>query len=59
MIGASASSLLLLNDGLERNVFVTAQFCILIVAPIWKSMLRKCKEKVSGPWDIARVTVEE
>jgi hypothetical protein len=59
MVGTSISSFLLLNNGLEMNAFIAVQSCILIVAPVYKTALQKHKAKISGPWDIAHIKVEE
>mmetsp|Transcript_28032 Transcript_28032/g.42958 ORF Transcript_28032/g.42958 Transcript_28032/m.42958 type:complete len:363 (-) Transcript_28032:145-1233(-) len=59
MLGSSISAFLLLDVGLERYIFLIVQFCLLLVAPLWKVLLRKDKESISGPWDIAHLNVEE
>jgi len=59
MVGTSIPSFILLNHGLETAVFVAVQSCILIIAPVYKAILQKHKAKISGPWDIAHIKVEE
>jgi len=59
MVGTSISSFFLLNNGLETNAYIAIQSCILIVAPVYKTTLQKHKAKISGPWDIAHIKVEE
>ena len=57
--GLSFSTLNLLRDGLEIQIFWGILFFILVAAPIWKCWLMTHKRTISGPWDIAHVVVEE
>lgn len=53
------SSLALLNDGLEKTIFLIVQSYILIITPLWKSMLLKQKVRIKGPWDIVSLKLED
>jgi Phosphatidylinositol N-acetylglucosaminyltransferase. len=59
ILGTSMSSLALLNDGLEKTIFIIVQSYILIITPLWKSMLLKQKVRIKGPWDIVSLKLED
>lgn len=53
-----STSLLLLDNGLEKIIFLSIISLISIISPIWKWWLYQYKESTSGPWDIAHIDVK-
>jgi hypothetical protein len=48
----------LLHDARERVLVAGTVLTICFIAPAWKHHLQSRKVIISGPWDIAHITIE-
>jgi hypothetical protein len=48
----------LLESQREQVAFAGMLFTICFVAPSWKCYLQRYKVHISGPWDIAHITID-
>mmetsp|Transcript_6680 Transcript_6680/g.14610 ORF Transcript_6680/g.14610 Transcript_6680/m.14610 type:complete len:231 (+) Transcript_6680:468-1160(+) len=55
----SSATFPLLENALERTVFLVTLACICVVSPVVRWRLQRRKEIICGPWDIAHIIVEE
>lgn len=56
-IGFSFSAIQLMDNMTECFLFKIILWFVHILCPIHKSILQGYKQKINGPWDIARVQV--